>query len=94
MERSSLQRVKVYQLNAAGTWDDNGTGHVLVEKTILPKPLLASDAAPQESKTEQDSQFHVTLKVASEEVPAQMLLEHVVSASITYQLQGGMISTF
>jgi hypothetical protein len=104
MERASMQRVKVYQLNASGTWDDKGTGHVSVERNRRrdgpldaeePAVVNQLEARNEEWGTPGDAieQFQVSLKVTSEEVPTQLLLHHDVSADITYQLQGGRLGS-
>lgn len=92
-----MQRVKVYQLNSTGTWDDKGTGHVLVERNrrmVDAKEPAVVDQLEARSPKEWGNpveQFQVSLKVTSEEVPTQVLLHHDVSTDITYQLQGGTL---
>ena len=34
---NTRRRVKLYTLNEGRTWDDNGTGHVIVKMTDSPK---------------------------------------------------------
>ena len=92
-------RVKVYRLNEQGTWDDGGTGHVLVntaQVTMFQSRvvtalacILASDA-DRFWRNESSYQLQKPIKIlVRSESDQSELLYHEVRQDIAYQRQGG-----
>lgn len=72
------RRVRLYELNPDGAWDDKGTGHAY---------LHANPDAEEGSSS-------LTITVRSEEDDGKLLLKHEVDTDIEYSRQGGTIVTW
>ena len=58
---NTRRRVKLYTLNESRTWDDNGTGHVTVKMTDMPKFM----ALTVNSESDGEDDFFVILLCSS-----------------------------
>lgn len=73
LDYSYMQRVKVYKLNAGGTWDDKGTGHVSIEH------MRQSDAAGLVVISEEDTSTLLIHRISREEIYQRQGADTIIS---------------